>query len=78
MSVIKNFQFFVVEKWKIASDKGGSEILLIIVTKEHFYHVGGREEQRNSMVEALVTNFNATRVPTVKQSSEQQLLLEQV
>lgn len=23
-SVIKNFQFFVVEKWKIASDKGGS------------------------------------------------------
>lgn len=23
-SVVKNFQFFVVEKWKIASDKGGS------------------------------------------------------
>lgn len=24
MSVVKGFKFFVVEKWKIASDKGGS------------------------------------------------------
>jgi hypothetical protein len=24
VSVVKNFQFFVAEKWKIASDKGGS------------------------------------------------------
>lgn len=28
-----------------------------IVTREHFYHVGGREENRNPMVEALVTNL---------------------
>lgn len=28
-----------------------------ILTREHFYHVGGREENRNPMVEALVTNF---------------------
>ena len=28
-----------------------------IMTKEHFYHVGGSEENRNPMIEALVTNF---------------------
>jgi DNA adenine methylase len=28
-----------------------------ILTREHFYHVGAREDNRNSMLEALVTNF---------------------
>lgn len=28
-----------------------------VVTKEHFYHVGGNEDNRNSMIEALVMNF---------------------
>lgn len=28
-----------------------------IATKEHFYHIGGREKNRNTIVEALVTNF---------------------
>ena len=28
-----------------------------ILTREHFYHVGGKEENRNPMIEALVTNF---------------------
>lgn len=27
------------------------------VTKEHFYHVGGKESNRNSMLEALVLNY---------------------
>jgi DNA adenine methylase len=31
-----------------------------ILTKDHFYHVGGSEENRNPMVEALVTNYAAT------------------
>ena len=30
-----------------------------ILTREHFYHVGGKEENRNPMIEALVTNFTA-------------------
>lgn len=33
-----------------------------ILTGEHFYHVGGKEENRNPMVEALVTNFKAVLV----------------
>lgn len=28
-----------------------------IATRDHFYHVGGREENRNPVVEALVTNY---------------------
>lgn len=28
-----------------------------VLTKEHFYHVGAKEENRNPMVEALVANF---------------------
>jgi DNA adenine methylase len=28
-----------------------------IVTQEHFYHVGAKEENRNAMLEALVMNF---------------------
>lgn len=29
-----------------------------ILTTEHFYHVGGKEENRKPMIEALITNFN--------------------
>ena len=31
-----------------------------ILTQEHFYHVGGKEKNRNPMVEALITNFPVT------------------
>ncbi|QFY44890.1 Dam family site-specific DNA-(adenine-N6)-methyltransferase [Candidatus Methylospira mobilis] len=30
-----------------------------VLTREHFYHVGGKEKNRNPVVEALVTNFVA-------------------
>jgi len=30
-----------------------------ILTREHFYHVGGSEENRNPMLEALITNFDS-------------------
>lgn len=31
-----------------------------ILTREHFYHVGAKEDNRNPMLEALVTNFGAS------------------
>lgn len=48
-----------------------------MLTREHFYHVGAKENNRNPMVEALVTNF----IPREKQDSfkidhEQLALLE--
>lgn len=33
-----------------------------VITREHFYHVGGKEENRNPVIEALVTNFIATSI----------------
>jgi DNA adenine methylase len=29
-----------------------------IITKEHFYHIGAREENRNSIIECLVMNYS--------------------
>ena len=31
-----------------------------IITREHFYHVGGKEKNRNPVIEALVINFTAS------------------
>ncbi len=28
-----------------------------MLTREHFYHLGGKEDNRNAMLEALITNF---------------------
>ena len=28
-----------------------------IITKDHYYHVGGKENNRNPMLEALITNL---------------------
>lgn len=33
------------------------------LTKEHFYHVGAKEENRNSMIEALLMNYDPIGVP---------------
>lgn len=42
-----------------------------ILTREHFYHVGGKEENRNPVVEALVTNFTANTTPTQRREEHQ-------
>jgi len=35
-----------------------------IITKEHFYHLGGSESNRNSMLEALILNHS---IPKIKE-----------
>lgn len=47
-----------------------------ILTKEHFYHVGGSEENRNPVVEALVTNYIPALLAAAENQSEQLALLE--
>jgi len=39
---------------------------LNVMTREHFYHVGGSEDNRNPMLEALISNFDASITPTKK------------
>jgi len=49
-----------------------------ILTRDHFYHVGGKEKNRNPMIEALVTNFKAVPVKYRKEKFEQLALFEQI
>ncbi|NJL58785.1 MAG: Dam family site-specific DNA-(adenine-N6)-methyltransferase [Desulfobacteraceae bacterium] len=48
-----------------------------ILTKEHFYHVGAKEDNRNAMTEALVMNFEPKQiVEEASVKSKQSLLFE--
>jgi DNA adenine methylase len=47
-----------------------------ILTREHFYHVGGKEVNRNPVIEALVTNFIAVSDQREKIDSTQYALFE--
>jgi DNA adenine methylase len=47
---------------------------LHILTKAHFYHVGASEENRNPMLEAIITNFDA-ELPSILDKAEFQLQL---
>jgi len=44
-----------------------------ILTREHFYHVGAKEENRNPMLEAIVLNYNP--LPQFELPLEKQLAL---
>ncbi len=46
-----------------------------ILTRNHFYHVGGKEENRNSVVEALVVNFQVEATEATARKPEQLMLL---
>ena len=37
-----------------------------IITKEHFYHVGAKESNRNAMLEALIVNYQVPFTPIKK------------
>lgn len=48
-----------------------------ILTREHFYHVGGKESNRNPMVEAIITNYDVSLYEeNIQQQHEQLILLE--
>jgi DNA adenine methylase len=48
-----------------------------ILTRDHFYHVGGSEDNRNPVVEALITNFTATSNLRYKAATPSQYVLLQ-
>ncbi len=47
-----------------------------ILTREHFYHIGAKQDNRNPMLEALITNFEAEFCEVPKYAVEQLHLLE--
>ena len=48
------------------------------ITKEHFYHVGAKESNRNSMMEALLTNYDPTTAPQRPSKTCEQLTLDSI
>jgi DNA adenine methylase len=47
-----------------------------ILTREHFYHVGAKEDNRNPMIEALVMNFGAHYQERISPAVSQLTLFE--
>ena len=46
-----------------------------MLTKEHFYHIGAKEENRKPMLEALVMNFTPKHSHEEPTERAEQLLL---
>lgn len=46
-----------------------------ILTREHFYHVGGSEKNRNPMIEAIVSNYDASIYEEIVQEDLKQASL---
>jgi len=47
-----------------------------ILTREHFYHVGGSEKNRNPMIEAVLANYDMLKEMPVPEAKPEQLSLE--
>ena len=45
------------------------------IIKEHFYHIGAKESNRNSMMEALLTNYDPSMVLTRPLCSREKLII---
>lgn len=70
--LVKTKAKFILSTWHGNSYRINPMIELVwknynIVTQEHFYHSGGKIENRNSMVEALVYNYDSLREPKKEQ-----------
>jgi DNA adenine methylase len=46
-----------------------------ILTREHFYHVGGNEENRKPIIEAIVTNYDTSIYEYQEEERQEQLML---
>lgn len=46
-----------------------------ILTREHFYHVGGSEKNRGRMVEAVITNYDTQMYNCAEPKTQDQLVL---
>ncbi len=47
-----------------------------ILTRDHYYHVGAKESNRNPMVEALITNYYANPIEYCQKNIEQLTLFD--
>ena len=71
---------FILSTWHHNDYRGNEYIKTLwsrfsVLTRDHFYHVGGKEENRNPMVEALVANFPMQETEFASRKPEQLLLI---
>jgi len=45
-----------------------------LLTREHFYHIGGSEKNRNPMIEAIITNYETVIIEEQEQAEQLMLL----
>lgn len=67
---------FIMSTWHSNSYRENNYLSLIwsdyyCLTRQHFYHLGGKEINRNPMLEALITNFQTDYVEINASKSEQ-------
>ncbi len=72
---------FILSTWHHNDFRANEYIALLweqfhVFTKQHFYHVGGSEENRNPVTEALVTNYLPARIMNSIEANEQHTLSE--
>lgn len=72
---------FILSSWHSNEYRANSFIETIwgdyhIATREHYYHLGAKEENRNSMLEALITNFDPSYQEEPSEKFGQLRLLE--
>ena len=66
-ALIKSQAYFMLSTWHHNDYRTNEYIERIwgncqIITREHFYHVGAKEKNRNPMIEALLTNYSMTSI----------------
>lgn len=79
-SLSKTSSKFILSTWHHNDFRRNDYIELLwsefnILTREHFYHVGGSENNRNPMIEAIVTNYDTSAYEYKEQKSQEQLIL---
>ncbi len=77
--ILKNTKAkFILSTWHSNRYRENQELIKYkkpfeIVTKEHFYHVGANENNRNSMTETIILNFKATKTEITRRTYQKQL-----
>ncbi len=71
---------FILSTWRSNRFRGNTFLKSLwagfhIRTREHFYHVGGRQDNRNAMIEAIVTNYAPPLAQSLGVAAEQRWLM---
>ena len=78
--LLKSPSKFILSTWHHNDYRKNEYINLLwkkfnILTREHFYHVGASENNRNPIIEAIITNYDTSFYELQKENQQEQLML---